>query len=56
MSMSDDSMALKPVRLWPGVLAAVLLVAARFSIPIVLPEQTIYAVLSGIGGGVAVIA
>jgi outer membrane protein assembly factor BamB len=32
----------KPLRLWPGVLAAVLLLLAKFVVPIVVPEATIY--------------
>jgi len=44
------------LRVWPGVLAAVLLVLIRLGLPLVWPEQTLVGVLGGIGGAVAIIA
>jgi hypothetical protein len=56
-SRTADSNGRTPhLRLWPGVIAAVLLVLIRLGLPIVWPEQTLAGVLGGIGGGVAIIA
>jgi outer membrane protein assembly factor BamB len=44
-----------PLRLWPGVVIVLALVIARFGIPIVAPDFTIYAVLSGLVGGIAIV-
>ena len=38
----------KPLRLWPGVAAAVLLGLTRFVLPIVMPEDFGYAILGGL--------
>ena len=43
----------KPLRLWPGVFAAVLLCLARFVIPIVEPDLIFF---GGIGGMVCALA
>ena len=43
----------RPLRLWPGVVAAVLLCLVRFVIPIVEPDALIFA---GIGGLVCALA
>src|SRR3954451_18236801 len=43
----------KPLRLWPGVIAAVLLVLARYVIPLVEPGAILF---GGIGGMVCVVA
>ena len=45
----------QPLRLWPGVIAAVLLLLVRFGLPVVLPEQTIYAVLGGFVGALVIL-
>jgi outer membrane protein assembly factor BamB len=45
----------KPLRLWPGVLAAVLIVLLRFVVPIVVPGTTGLGVLAGVVGGLAII-
>src|SRR5262245_171984 len=46
----------KPLRLWPGVLAVALQWLARFVLPLVVPEATIYGILGGVfGGGLAVL-
>jgi outer membrane protein assembly factor BamB len=44
----------KPLRLWPGVAAAVLLWLVRFGVPIVMPGAIIYAVSGGLLGGLAI--
>jgi uncharacterized BrkB/YihY/UPF0761 family membrane protein len=40
----------KPLRLWPGVVAAVLLILARFVVPIIVPDSMIYGVLGAVVG------
>ena len=43
----------KPLRLWPGVVAAVLLVLVRFALPLVFPDAAIFGVLGGVVAGLA---
>ncbi len=45
----------KPLRLWPGVLAAVLLVLAQFVVPIIVPEATMYGLIGGLFSVLAVV-
>src|SRR5437667_9015795 len=45
----------KPLRLWPGVVAAVVLLLVRFVVPIVVPGAGGTAILGGLAGGLAVI-
>lgn len=45
----------KKLRLWPGVLAASLLLIVQVGIPLVVPNTTGYAVLGGAAGGLLVI-
>jgi outer membrane protein assembly factor BamB len=45
----------KPLRLWPGVAAAVLLGLVRFVVPIVLPDAKMVAVLGGVVGGLFIV-
>jgi hypothetical protein len=45
----------KPLRLWPGVVAAVLLLLVKFVAPIVLPEGTIIGVLGGLVGSFVIV-
>lgn len=40
IAQTDESTLKKPLRLWPGVVAAVLLILLRFVVPIVAPEAT----------------
>jgi outer membrane protein assembly factor BamB len=46
---------LKPIRLWPGVLAVALQWLAWFVVPAVDPEARVYGVLGGLAGGLAVL-
>ena len=45
----------KPLRLWPGVAAAVLLVLVRFGLPLVSPELSIFGVLGGLVAGLVIV-
>ncbi len=45
----------KPLRLWPGVVVAILTLAARFGLPVVTPEAAPYGIMGGVVGGLAVI-
>lgn len=45
----------QPLRLWPGVLLAVLIVLGRFVLPIVVPGALFYGVLGGVLGGLAIV-
>ncbi len=42
----------KPLRVWPGVVAVVALWLARFGVPFVAPDMTIYAIMFGVPFGV----
>ena len=54
-SQEADKPALQmPLRLWPGVVAVVLLFLVRFGVPIVAPEAAGTAVMGGLVGGLAV--
>src|SRR5947199_6995900 len=46
--------ARKPLRLWPGVVIAILAGLARFVLPVAVPDTMVYAVLGGFAGGLAV--
>ncbi len=54
MRKTDEPTPRKPLRLWPGVVAAVLLVVARFVVPIVVPEAVMFAVIGALVGGLAI--
>jgi outer membrane protein assembly factor BamB len=54
-AQTDEPVEKKPLRLWPGVLTVVLLWLAWFVLPIVVPEATLYGVLGGVFGGLAVV-
>jgi outer membrane protein assembly factor BamB len=45
----------KPLRLWPGVVAVVLLWFARFVLPVIVPETLFYGVMGGVFGGLVVL-
>lgn len=54
-SQTDLPTSQKPLRLWPGVVVAVLLCLVTFGIPLVMPDQGGTAILGGVACGVAVI-
>ena len=43
------------LRLWPGVVAVILQWSIRFGLPAVMPEDTAFAVIGGLAGGLAVL-
>ena len=45
----------KPLRLWPGVVIAVLLALARFVVPMIEPEAAMYGMMGGLVGALAII-
>src|SRR6266849_10225212 len=45
----------KPLRLWPGVVAAVLLCVVRFVVPLVFPDASVFTVLGGLVGALVVV-
>jgi outer membrane protein assembly factor BamB len=45
----------KPLRLWPGVIAASIIVLMRFALPLVMPDASSLGVIAGLAGTVAVI-
>jgi hypothetical protein len=54
-AQTDETTPRRPLRLWPGVAAVVLLWVARFVLPDVVPETTFFGVLAGMLGGVVVL-
>jgi outer membrane protein assembly factor BamB len=55
IAQTDEPNPRKPLRLWPGVAAAVLLCLARFGVPFVLPEGFAFAILGGLLGTLAIV-
>jgi outer membrane protein assembly factor BamB len=55
IAQAGESIPRKPLRLWPGVLAAVLLLLVRFVLPAVAPETVMYAVIGGLACGLVVV-
>jgi outer membrane protein assembly factor BamB len=47
--------AIKPLRLWPGVVVVILQWLLRFGVPVVVPEATLFGMLAGIAGGLAIV-
>src|SRR3989442_14568600 len=54
-AQTDEPTPRKPLRLWPGVAAAVLLLLVRFVAPIVVPETMMLGVLGGLIGALAIV-
>jgi hypothetical protein len=55
-AQTDEPPPRKPLRLWPGVAAAVLLCVVRFVIPIFVPGAVAFALIGGLVGALAVVA
>ena len=45
----------KPLRLWPGVVIVMLQLVVRFVLPVVTPEATLFGLLGGVFGGLAIV-
>src|SRR5215216_5315859 len=52
---TDEATLRKPLRLWPGVVAAVLLCVMRFVIPIAMPEATVFGLIGTVFGALAIL-
>lgn len=52
---SDRAAAVKPVRLWPGVVLAILLLLAVLGAPMVLPEGALIGMLGGMAAAIAIV-
>ncbi len=55
MTSKADVTFPKPLRLWPGVVAVILQLLALYGLPLVAPEASMYAVMGGLAGGLAVL-
>ncbi len=52
---TDELARPKPLRLWPGVLAAVMLLLVRSVVPIVVPVALYLGVMGGMVGALAIV-
>ncbi len=55
IAQTDAPTPRKPLRLWPGVVAAALLVLIRFVLPLVSPDAMMYAVMGGLAGALIIV-
>ena len=55
MAIEHGRIARKPLRLWPGVAAAVLLVLLRFVLPVIFPGTAMLAVLGALAAAVLIV-
>ncbi|MDQ3134820.1 MAG: PQQ-like beta-propeller repeat protein [Acidobacteriota bacterium] len=55
IAQTDEPVSRKPLRLWPGVIAAALLVLIKFVVPVVVPDATIFGVLGALVCALAII-
>lgn len=55
ISQTPEPISHKPLRLWPGVIAAVLLLLVRFGVPIVDPEAMAFAMIGSVAGALAIL-
>ena len=53
--MSLEPPAAPPLRLWPGVAAAVILVLVRVALPAIWPEQALVAVVGGLAAAASIL-
>jgi outer membrane protein assembly factor BamB len=50
MSEPNDLTLRTPLRLWPGVIAAVIVLTLRFILPLIAPQLSIYGILAAVAG------
>ena len=50
-----ESTSRKPLRLWPGVIAAIVVVLLRFVVPLAVPDATILGVLAAVAGSAVIV-
>jgi outer membrane protein assembly factor BamB len=55
IAQTDEPTPRKPLRLWPGVLAAVLLGLVRFGVPLVFPDAMMFAMIGALAGVLAIV-
>src|SRR5262249_7240490 len=55
IAKTDHTTSQKPLRLWPGIAAAVLLCVVRFVIPSVLPEALLFGMIGALVGALAIV-
>src|SRR2546429_7049254 len=55
IAQTDEPTPQKPLRLWPGVVAAVLLCVVRFVIPVAVPGALAFGVMGGLVCGLAIV-
>jgi outer membrane protein assembly factor BamB len=54
LQQSGDTPPRRPLRLWPGVVLAILVLLARFVVPAVLPDLMAYGLLGSLAGALAI--
>src|SRR5262245_14469941 len=52
---TDGRASQMPLRLWPGIVIVLLQWGARFGLPILDPDLTVYGVMAGLAGGLALL-
>jgi outer membrane protein assembly factor BamB len=52
---NDDTTPRKSLRLWPGVIAAVLVLFGLLAVPLVIPQATMFGMIGGVAGGLAIV-
>src|SRR6516162_11247465 len=55
VAQSSGETRQRQLRLWPGVVIAILVLLLRFVVPLIMPDELYIAVLSGPVGGLAVV-
>src|SRR5262245_4038707 len=54
-TQSDEPILRKPLRLWPGVVIAVLMLLARYVLPLFDPDLFVYGILGGLAATAAIV-
>jgi len=55
IEQTDEPLSRKPLRLWPGVVAAVLLCILRFVLPIIVPESMVIGIIGSVLGALTIV-